>query len=93
MATSCAEPLKNYLVLNKSAGIYGYAYEADRNETCVVCSGKPQTLRVKRTDKLKDVVEYLTDHAMYQMKAPGLTTTTKEGKNRTLYMSKVRGIF
>ena len=37
VATSCANPLQNYMVFNDSDGIYTYAYEAARNEECLAC--------------------------------------------------------
>lgn len=42
VATSCANPLNNYLIFNDADGIYTYAYEASKNENCMACSRKIQ---------------------------------------------------
>jgi ubiquitin-activating enzyme E1 C len=92
VATSCANPLQNYLVFNQADGIYTYAYEAERNEDCLACGRKSHyPLALRASDKLQDVIDLLQQRAAYQMKSPGLTTTVN-GKNRTLYMSSVSSI-
>ena len=66
-------------------GVYTYVYEQEKNPDCIVCSRRPQKLEFEATTKLKDVLDYLTNSALYQMKSPGATTTIA-GKNKTLYM-------
>ena len=68
-----------------SDGVYTYVYEQERNPDCIVCSRRPQKLEFKATTLLKDVLEFLENSAVYQMKSPGATTTIG-GKNKTLYM-------
>lgn len=41
--------------------------------------------------KLKQLLEVLSESAVYQMKSPGLTTSI-DGKNKTLYMSTIKSI-
>lgn len=48
-------------------------------------------MKLKKSDKLQDLIDHLVNHPIYQMKSPGLTTTLN-GKNKTLYMSKVASI-
>lgn len=91
LATSCCNPLNNYMVFNDSDGIYTYVYEQERNPNCMACSKKPQKLQFSKNAKLKDVVDHLINSTSYQMKAPGLTTTI-DGKNKTLYMQTVASI-
>ena len=89
VVTSCANPLQNYMVFNQSDGIYTYAYEAVRNDNCLACNQKSKPLEVKKTAKLQDVLDALTDaNGRYQMRNPGLTTLV-DGKNKTLYMANI----
>ncbi len=48
VATSCANPLQNYLIFNDSDGIYTYAYEAAKNEDCLACSQRPRHIKFSR---------------------------------------------
>ncbi len=48
VATSCANPLQNYMIFNDSDGIYTYAYEASRNEECLACSQKARNITMSR---------------------------------------------
>ena len=68
LATSCCNPLNNYMVFNDSDGIYTYVYEQERNTNCMACSKKPQKLQFSKNAKLKDVVDHLINSASYQMK-------------------------
>jgi ubiquitin-activating enzyme E1 C len=91
IATSCCLSLNNYMVFNDVDGIYTYSYEAERKEDCLACSTKPQLLRFHDSATLQDVVSYLMDSPVYQMKAPGITAMVG-GKNKTLYMQAVESI-
>lgn len=91
VATSCANPLQNYMVFNDSDGIYTYAYEASRNEECLACSQKARNISLSRNQKLQEFIDLLISDPSYQMKSPGVTTSIG-GKNKTLYMSKVASI-
>lgn len=93
IATTCYEPLNNYMVFNDVDGIYSYKYEAERNTNCLVCSTVPRTISINNPSSmtLQDLIDYLCTNPDYQMKSPGLTTTI-DGKNRTLYMSSVKSI-
>lgn len=93
VATSCADPLQNYMVFNQTDSIYTYAYEAERNENCLACSQKKQPVTMKHDAKLQDFIDLLTSDARYQMKSPGVTTINPEtGRNKTLYMASVESI-
>lgn len=93
LATSCANPLQNYMVFNQTDSIYTYAYEAERNENCLACSQKKQQVTMKHDAKLQDFIDLLTTDARYQMKSPGVTTINPEtGRNKTLYMASVESI-
>lgn len=91
LATSCANPLENYMVFNDSEGIYTYAYEPERKEDCLACSQKAKEINISGDAKLKDFLDILVQEASYQMKNPGATTSIN-GKNKTLYMSNVSSI-
>merc|ERR1739838_970118 len=86
LATSCANPLENYMVFNDSEGIYTYAYEPERKKDCLACSQKAKEINISGDAKLKDFLDILVQEASYQMKNPGATTSIN-GKNKTLYMS------
>lgn len=73
-----------------SAGIYTYTYTAERNENCVACSQIPKDLVFHENARLSEVMEHLS--TVYQMKGPGVTTTDKQGRNRTLYLPSVSSI-
>lgn len=91
LATSCSLPLNNYMNFNDTEGIYTYTFEAEKKEDCMACSKIPKTLTFSETDKLQDVVNFLTESMEYQMKSPGLTAMIG-GKNKTLYMQTVKSI-
>jgi len=91
IATSCAAPLANYMVFNDTDGVYTYVYEQEKNENCVACSNRSQKLEFAATTKLQEVVDHLVNSELYQMRAPGLTTSLA-GKNKTLYMQSVSSI-
>ncbi|CAG2109271.1 unnamed protein product [Medioppia subpectinata] len=90
IVTSCAPHMKNYMIFNDSEGIYTYTYEAEKKDDCIVCSNVPKVIKFKAEDKLEDVMEYLMNE--YQMRAPGIVTTTAEGKTKSLYMKNVASI-
>lgn len=81
------------MVFNDVDGIYTYAYEAEKKEDCLICSQKPQVLEIKDPQKmkLKNLLDVLSESAVYQMKNPGLTTVI-DGKNKTLYMATIKSI-
>jgi len=91
LATSCCNPLNNYMVFNDADGIYTYVYEQEKNPDCLACSNKPQKLEMSETAKLQQVLDYLCNNPAYQMKAPGITTNIL-GKNKTLYIQTVASI-
>lgn len=91
MATSCCNPLDNYMVFNDADGLYTYTFEAEKKDTCIVCSNVPQMLQFASDTKLQDVIDYLTGTAQYQMKSPGLTCMVNN-KQKTLYMATVPSI-
>ena len=91
VATSCANPLQNYMVFNDSDSIYTYAYEAEKNENCMACSRRTLPIRFKSKDTLQEAIDTLVNGASYQMKNPGMTTMI-DGKNKTLYMPNVPSI-
>jgi len=89
--TSCANPLKNYMVFNQADGIYTYAYEAERNPDCVVCNQRAKPFEVESLEvKLQQVLDILTDAGgKYQMRGPAVTTVGVDGKSKTLYMANI----
>lgn len=91
LATSAAMPMNNYCVFNDSDGIYTYTYENEKKEDCLACSQIPQTLEVKLTDKLQDIINMLTEGIQYQMKSPGLQTMA-DGRTKSLYLSSPKSI-
>lgn len=91
LATSCANPLQNYMVFNDVYGIYTYAYEAARNEDCLACSQKARNVKISASSKLQEFLDMLVHDVAYQMKSPGVTTSIG-GKNKTLYMPNVSSI-
>lgn len=42
LITSCAKPMNNFQNLNLSSGIYTYIFEAEKSDSCLVCS-RPMT--------------------------------------------------
>ncbi|XP_025106468.1 LOW QUALITY PROTEIN: NEDD8-activating enzyme E1 catalytic subunit-like [Pomacea canaliculata] len=90
LATSCCQPLNNYMNFNDIEGVYTYTFEAQKREDCLGVL-QPQALCFCEEDKLQDVITYLTESTVYQMKSPGITTSI-DGKNRTLYMQTVKSI-
>lgn len=93
LATSCYEPLRNYMVFNDLDGIYTYKYEPERKPNCLACSQIPRPVNVidPNTMTLQDLIDFLCESPEFQMKNPGITTSV-DGKNRTLYMSTVKSI-
>jgi NEDD8-activating enzyme E1 len=93
IATSCYEPLNNYMVFNDLDGIYTYTYEAEKKSDCLACSQVPRVVNIinPNTMTLQDLIQLLCESAEFQMKSPGLTTFI-DGKNKTLYMSAVKSI-
>uniref|UniRef100_A0A0K2TM46 NEDD8-activating enzyme E1 catalytic subunit n=1 Tax=Lepeophtheirus salmonis TaxID=72036 RepID=A0A0K2TM46_LEPSM len=90
LATSCCNPLQNYLLFSDSYGIYTYAYEQTKNDNCLACSQRTQKITISSDVKLQALLNKLIED--YRMKSPGVTTMTKEGKNKTLYMPNVTSI-
>lgn len=91
IATSCFNPLNNYMVFNDADGLYSYTFEAERRPDCLSCSRRPQTLTFSVDAKLQHVIDHLCQSSVLQMKSPGVTTCI-EGKNKTLYMASVASI-
>ena len=52
---------------------------------------RPATCSFLRTQKLQEFIDLLVSDPTFQMKSPGVTTSI-DGKNKTLYMSKVASI-
>ena len=90
IVTSCAQYLKNYIIFNDSEGIYTYTYEAEKKEDCIICSNKPKIIKFRPNNKLEDIIESLIND--FQMRAPGIATTTTDGRMKTLYMKNVVSI-
>jgi len=91
LATSCSNPLQNYMVFNDADGVYTYTYEQEKNSGCLACSNKVQNVEFKADDTLQDVMDHLVNDPQFQMKSPGITTKIN-GKNKTLYMQTVASI-
>ena len=70
LATSCSNPLNNYMVFNDAEGIYTYVYEQERNPNCLACSNRPQKLEFSPKDKLQEVIDHLIQNPVYQMMVP-----------------------
>ena len=56
----------------------------------MACSQIPKDLFFHENARLSEVMEHLS--TTYQMKSPGVTTTDKQGRNRTLYLPNVSSI-
>ncbi|XP_076304693.1 ubiquitin-like activating enzyme 3 [Tachypleus tridentatus] len=91
LATSCCNPLNNYMVFNDTDGLYTYTFEAEKKENCLSCSQTVHFMEFSNKAKLQDVIDHLTQAPEYQMKSPGITTYIN-GKNKTLYMPTVPSI-
>ncbi|XP_028391695.1 NEDD8-activating enzyme E1 catalytic subunit-like isoform X2 [Dendronephthya gigantea] len=91
LATNCCKPLNNYMVFNDSDGLYTYTFEAEKKEDCSACGRIPQRLKFSQDDTLQNLIDYLIESQLFQMKAPGITTSIN-GKNKTLYMKSVPSI-
>jgi len=91
LATSCCNPLNNYVIFNDADGIYTYVYEQEKNPNCLACSNKAQKLEFSASTTLQQLLDHLTSTPEYQMKAPGVTTSVG-GKNKTLYIQTVSSI-
>ncbi|ESO95834.1 hypothetical protein LOTGIDRAFT_116743 [Lottia gigantea] len=91
LATSCCQPLNNYMNFTDIDGVYTYTFEAEKRVDCPACSQKPQNINFTETDKLQDIINYLTENVTYQMKSPSITTVIN-GKNKTLYLQSVKSI-
>ncbi|XP_071815428.1 NEDD8-activating enzyme E1 catalytic subunit-like [Apostichopus japonicus] len=91
LASSCCNPLNNYMVFNDTDGLYTYTYEAERKDDCLACSQVPQSLSFKKDAVLQDLVDHLKNSVTLQMRQPGITATVN-GKNKTLYMQSVEAI-
>ncbi|KAK3742039.1 hypothetical protein QZH41_019245 [Actinostola sp. cb2023] len=91
LATSCCNPLNNYMVYSDTDGLYTYTFQAEKKDDCPACSQRPQILTFQENATLKDVITFLCEDTKYQMKAPGITTMVNN-KNKTLYMQSVKSI-
>ncbi|XP_033102908.1 NEDD8-activating enzyme E1 catalytic subunit-like [Anneissia japonica] len=91
VASSCCNPLNNYMVFNDTDGLYTYTFEAEKKEDCLACSQVPQNIVVPEDATLQTVIDYLCENQQLQMKSPNLTTTMN-GKNKTLYMQSIESI-
>lgn len=91
LATSCCPSLNNYVVFNDADGLYTYTFEASRKEDCLVCSQMPKLLTFKENSKLQEIIEFLSQNPLLQMKSPGITTAIK-GKRKTLYIQSVESL-
>jgi len=91
IASSCCATLNNYMNFNDTEGIYTYTFECEKRDDCSACSQIPQLLTFSEDAKLQEVLDYLKESAVYQLRSPGITTTIN-GKNKTLYMSTVKSI-
>uniref|UniRef100_T1J860 NEDD8-activating enzyme E1 catalytic subunit n=1 Tax=Strigamia maritima TaxID=126957 RepID=T1J860_STRMM len=91
LATSCCNPLNNYMVFNDVDGLYTYTFEAEKKENCVACSQIPQNLSFPEEAKLQAVYDFLKENAEFQMKSPAITATFTD-KSKTLYMPSVPSI-
>lgn len=91
IATSCSNPLSNYVVFNDTDGVYTYTFEAEKNDKCLACSQAPITVEFQESAKLQDIFDHLVNSPDLQMKSPGMTTVMG-GRNKTLYMPSVPSI-
>ncbi|XP_064460974.1 NEDD8-activating enzyme E1 catalytic subunit-like [Ornithodoros turicata] len=91
IATSCSNPLNNYVVFNDTNGLYTYTFEAEKNEKCLACSQVPITLHFTEDTKLQEVFDHLVNSPELQMKSPAMATVIN-GQNKTLYMPSVASI-
>lgn len=73
IATNCYEYYNNSLLFNDIDGIYTYIFEAEKKENCLNCSNVPRIVTFKSpgTVILEDVIEFLCNDPVFQMKSPG----------------------
>eukprot|EP00794_Sanderia_malayensis_P018927 gene18927-20831_t len=91
LATNCYALMNNYMIFNDTTGIYTYTFETERKDDCPACSQKPFSISMSPDSKLQELIDYLSENARTQMRAPGITTMTN-GKNKTLYMQNIPSI-
>ena len=68
-------------------------FVSNTNVGCNLNATMRRSLEFARTDKLKKVFQYLCDNIQYQMKAPSMTASKKDGSgSKTLYMTNINAI-
>lgn len=75
LATCAAGPLRNYVMLNGTAGVYSYTYETERRGDCEVCGGGgvPRTVTLEGGGvPLEDLLDALAADPALRTRAPVL---------------------
>lgn len=75
LATSVAGPLRNYVMLNGTSGVYSYTYETERRPDCEVCGGGgvPRTVTLDSGEVLlEDLLDTLAAEPALRTRAPVL---------------------
>eukprot|EP00049_Salpingoeca_infusionum_P004734 m.82948 g.82948 ORF g.82948 m.82948 type:complete len:431 (-) comp12706_c0_seq2:1288-2580(-) len=85
LASSCCSSLSNYFLFNDLDGVAVSVQEFCKSEECLVCATAPIECPCSLDMSLTQLREHLAD-APFRMEAPGITTRTAEGKNKTLYL-------
>ena len=88
-SSCCANHLQNYMVFNDSCGIYTYAYEPEKKEDCLACSQTVKDIQISGDAKLQEFIDMLVQEASYQMKNPGLRSTTADGKLHGIFLKNL----
>ena len=79
------------MVFNDSCGIYTYAYEPEKKEDCLACSQTVKDIQISGDAKLQEFIDMLVQEASYQMKNPGLRSTTADGKFHEFFLTLWEG--
>ncbi|XP_065583649.1 NEDD8-activating enzyme E1 catalytic subunit-like isoform X2 [Artemia franciscana] len=90
LVSGCAPIMNNYMVFNDADGIYAYTYEQEKKKDCMACSLESQIITLREESTLRELIDYLIESPVYQMRSPGVTMVTAEGRNKTLYMKTLR---
>ncbi|KAK2727768.1 hypothetical protein QYM36_008304 [Artemia franciscana] len=85
LLSGCAPIMNNYMVYT-----YAYTFEKEKKKDCMACSLESQIITLREESTLRELIDFLIESPVYQMKSPGVTMVTAEGRNKSLYMKALR---
>jgi len=59
--TGCSLVMDNYLQYMGHSGIYSHTVSYEREKGCPICSSTPQTIKLRKSMKLKELVQILKE--------------------------------